>query len=457
MAANESPERSEQPQAERPAGGIFNFSNKTLIIGGAGGGVALFVVIAVVALLVTGVFGGGGGASGGGDILGYIPGDAEFVVIEDIRTQANTEGLEDYAQFRRGGDDTRDTKVTGMDDDNIELFAVVYGVLGGEDTLWIAQGNFEFDNIREELDDGLECEDDDYRGFEIWECPGRNFPTAVAVFEKDRYVVIASQRQSDLEQLLTDMRRYPDRLANAKDSDIRRILNTVGDGWMRIAVADACAVDRCAGFGMALKGDDSDSIDVSFGLMFGSERAAEAMEGEIEIDDFVTSVLADFALDLDISDVKADGDFVIVNGAAAFIDPDDVRSANVNSGRGSESRDRDASAQPAPTGARQASPAAPAATLAPLEPTSQAPSRSQWLEDCADVSLDQSNRLLARHQQITSEDAYEYCQCLYGYFEKWDGPPSYTVSDVMDGSSGVGGALSFVDLMSDARGYCSGW
>ena len=329
MATNGTPEHSEelqpQPQDGQSSGGLFGIPTKWLLIGGGGGGALLIVI--VVALLL--VIGGGGGASGGDNILGYIPANAAFVVIKDVETQANSEGLEDFVEFMNDrGDDSRDTRDIGMDDDNIELFATVYESFGGDDILWIVKGDLEFDEIREELDDGLDCEDDEYRGFEMWQCADRSFPAAVAIFEKDRYVVIASQDESDLEQLLTHMSRDPEELANDEDSDIGRILDTAGDGWIQIVSADDCPVNRCQGFGFALWGEESDSLDLSFALMFGSERTAEAMESDIEIDDFLTNLLSALALELDIGNVKADGEFVTGDGIAEFVDPDDSRSSN---------------------------------------------------------------------------------------------------------------------------------
>ncbi len=330
MAANGNSEHNQQSQHQPqagPAGGGFPISGKMLGIVG-GGAAGLVAAIVVVLLLLTGTFGdGGGGESGGGSVLGYVPGDARFVTIEDYRAFTNREGLEDYAEFiEEGGEDPRTTEDIGMDDEHIELFAVVFESILGDDTLWIAKGDFEFDDIREELDDGLGCEDDDYRGFEMWECSGRSFPAAVAIFEKDGYVVSASQRQSDLEQLLTHMSREPERLASAEDSDVRRILDNVGDGWLQVAQVGDCLVERCQGSGFALQGDESDSINVSFALMFGSERTAEAMEGEIGIDDYVKVLLSGIALDLDIGSVTADGEFVVGDGIAEFVDPDDPSS-----------------------------------------------------------------------------------------------------------------------------------
>ena len=453
MATNDTPQQDEQPQPQGgPAGGGFSISGRTLAVAG-GGAAALVAVIVVVALAVTGAF-GGGGATGGGSVLGYVPGDAGLVTIGDVRTQTSRDGLEDYVAFiQDGGDDPRDAQDIGMDDDNIELFAVVYESFGGDDTLWIAKGDFEFDDIREELDDGLDCDDDDYRGFELWECSGRGFPAAVAIFERDGYVVIASQRQADLERLLTHMSREPEQLANAEDSDIRRVLGAVGDGWLRIAAVHDCPVDRCQGSGLALQGEDSDAIDVSFALMFGSERAAEAMEGEIGIDDYVTTLLSVLALDLDIGNVKADGEFVVGDGVAEFVDPDQPRSSNRSGGSGS--------ARPAATTApAMALPtAAPAALMATPTPDRTAPAavgRGEWVEDCSEVTLAQTNQYLARHEQISRDDAREHCECLHDYVQEWEGPPPATMSDVAAGRLGAD-ALSFAHVLSDAGSYCAGW
>lgn len=452
MATNETPQHDEQPQPQvGPAGGRFSISGKTLGIAGAGAA-ALVVVIVIVMLAVTGAF-GGGSVSGGESVLGYVPGDAGLVTIGDVRTQTSRAGLEDFVEFiQDGGDDPRDTKDIGMDNDNIELFAVVYESLGGIDNLWIAKGGFEFDDIREELDDGLDCEDDDFRGFEMWECSGRGFPAAVAIFEKDGYVVIASQRQSDLERLLTYMSREPEQLANAEDSDMRRILNTVGDGWLRVAAVDECPVDRCQGSGLALQGHDSDSIDVSFALMFGSDRAAEAMEGEIGIDDYITTLLSVLALDLEIGNVKADGEFVVGDGIAEFVDPEESRPSNRGSGSGGARQAPTAApAMTAPTTA----PAAVMATPTPQRAARETVGREEWVDDCSEITLVQTNQYLTRHEQITQDDAYEHCECLHDYVQEWEGPPAATMSDAAAGRLGAD-ALSFANVLSDASSYCAG-
>ncbi len=419
MATNGDQERNEQPQPQpQPQGGLasgggFTISGK--VLGIAGGGVAaLVVIIVVVVLLVAGVFGGGGsgGASGGRDVLAYIPADAGIVGIFDQQAMLNGDVPEDLIEYweddESGGplDDLPNSyDDLDIDDDDVATFAFVADE-DQNDSLLIVQGDFEFDVIREDLEDGADCEDD-YRGFELWECPDGG---AVALFEKDGYLVFAAGRQDDLEDLLTLKSRDPEKLADGEDSDPKRILDQVGNGWLRVAViTDDCVINRCEGIALAVQeSDDAGSMPASYVVMFSSERAATAAEGDVEIDEFVEGMFAGFDLDLEIGDVKADGEFVVGDGVAEFVDPDDAssRSSNQNGGsRGSETA-RAAPAVAAPTStpllpmaqpaAMQARPAAPAATRpatpAPTPTATPVPLREP--ESTFDLVPQNSHRIL---------------------------------------------------------------
>ena len=483
MAANGDQERNEQPQpqGEPAGGGGFALSGRTLGIAG-GGAAALVVVIAVVVLLAAGVFGGGrGGASGGKDWLAYVPRDATGVAIADNRALFGGDVAEDFVEYLEdedGGASEKTYVFVDVDEDDLIIHASAFDD-SFDDTLEILRGDFDFDIIREELEDGRDCEDDDYRGFELWECPGQQYP-AVALFEKDKYVVLAAQRQSDLEDLLTYKSREPEKLANADDSDLKRLLDQTG-GWLQFAVlGDACLINRCEGLAFALgKSDDSAEMPASYALLFSSERAATAAEGDIEIDDLLEEWFASLDLDLDIGEVRTDGEFLVGDGTAEFVDPDDARSRSSNlSGRDGGSRGSETASEPAATQApravaptpppalaaahpaQQQAPAAQQAAKAeavyvamaiapPSTPIPQAPAlrRGEWLKGCANFTLEQTNQYLAGYEQIVEwDDAYQHCECWYGYLEEREGPPTVAVSDLL-----------VVDLYWDAAAYCAGY
>lgn len=429
MAANGDQERNEQPQPQGgPAGGGgFTLSGKMLGIAG-GGAAALVVVIVVVVLLATGVFGGGGsgGASGGGDVLAYVPGDAGMILIGDNKAVLNGDVPNDYVEWME--DDSEDSgdygissetyKALDIDDEDVALFAMVADQ-NLNDTLEIVQGDFEYDVIREELEDGLDCEEDDYRGFELWECSGQK-PPAVALFEKDGYVVMAIERQDDLEDMLTLKSRTPDKLADAEANELKGILNQVGDGWLRFAfLTEECVIERCEGMAFAIReSDDSDSIPASYAVKFSSERAAAAAEGDIAIDDLVEGLFENFALDLDIGEVKAAGEFVIGDGIAEFVDPDDTNSSNINGGGNGGA----GMTQPAATNTLGVVAAPPAASL-----QQEDVSLDPWVEDCSRVvaRADSVNRV----GLVRWSDYYPVCECMHDSIVDFVGPPPERMSD----------------------------
>ncbi len=428
MATNETPEQSENtPQGDLPSGGGFTISSKMLIIGGAGGA-ALLVIIVGVVLFATGVL-GGGGASGGKDWLAYVPADAAGVGIADNRAIFGGDVPEDYVEYWEDQDDGASEETydfVDVDEDDLTIHATVVDS-NFDDTLEILQGNFDFDIIREELEDGRDCEDDDYRGFEFWECPGQAY-AAVALFEKDKYVVLAAQRQGDLEDVLTYKSRTPEKLANADDRDIKRLLGQT-DGWLQWAVrGEACPINRCEGLAIAVsKSNDSADMPVSFALLFSSERAATAAEGNIEIDDHLERWFSVFDLELDIGEVKAEGEFVVGTGTAEFVDPDDARSSSRDGG----------SAQP--VRARQPAPAA-AATTAPANSASH---RDRWVEVCYDKSRELNVDGCSCLYRVLATEFGDAPDAIPDWHASWDSWFMHTGDHVTDVAGGA------VDQMSN--------
>lgn len=378
MATNEPLEQPDQfesaqpppPQTSPSSGGLLGIPTKWLLIGGGGGGGVLVIVIVVVAILL--LTGGGGGASGGSDVLGYVPADSEGIVIADNAAYLSGDVPEDLVDYLEEEDNDGSFGISSesydlldIDDDDVELYA---GTINRnfDPALEIVQGEFDFDVIREELEDGLDCEDDDYRGFEIWECPDAEFP-AVALFEKDGYVVFAVERQDDLEDVLTYKAREPENLADDSSSDINQILGQLDGGWLQMGfLIEECPINRCQGFAISLgKSDDSESIPASYAVRFSSERVATGNVDNIEIDDLIQGLFAEMQLDLDIEDVQADGEFVVGEGTAEFVDPGS--SSEIGDGQSSPS----ATAAPARRRSTPVppAPAQPASTAAAARPT----------------------------------------------------------------------------------------
>ena len=176
MATNGAPEQpTDQPQGDRIAGSAFNISGKMLMI--AAGGAAALV----------------GGhhrcrtirnrrvqrrrwrdASGGGDCLAYVPGDAAAVGVVDNRAFFGGDVPDDFVDYWQDADNGGSEEIydfVDIDEGDLSIHAGEFDH-NFDETLQILRGDFDFDVIREELEDGRDCEDDDYRGFEMWECTG---------------------------------------------------------------------------------------------------------------------------------------------------------------------------------------------------------------------------------------------------------------------------------------------
>ncbi|MYC32956.1 MAG: hypothetical protein F4X64_07245 [Chloroflexi bacterium] len=288
------------------------------------GTTALGIYAMVAVLLATGCAGEGGGASGAGDWLAYVPGDARMVAILDNQPLRSGDVPEDYAEYfdEEFGGSGEIYDFLGVSENDLIAHAVaLVGDLGGR--LTILRGSFDFDIIRGELEGGRGCGDSEYRGFELWECAGQDY-AAVALFEKERYVVLVDRRQSDLEDILRYKSQAPEKLANTDDSDIKRLLDRT-DGWWQIAFLEypCFEFERCEGLAIALgRNSDSATMPASYAVLFNSEHTATAAEGNSEIDElFHEAFFWLFHVALDVSESKAEGEFVVGSGTAKFLTP----------------------------------------------------------------------------------------------------------------------------------------
>ena len=271
---------------------------RTLLWAAAGGLLAAVVVVVVVALLLVG--GGGGGSLPAGP-LGLVSDDASWVFLTDVKV-ALDEGPDDFV------DGFEDTWEDRLDDIEISLDAVDTLVnAGGADwNVTVFDGEFDFERIRDELDDAR-YDDDEYRGYEIWS-DGQLWVEAVALLDDRREVVIGST--DDVEGVLKALSGSSGSLLQDDDNNLQRALERAGQSWV-VAAWEECRgadVRRCRAVGAAMsRGSERYLVETTLAYLFRDERSAESEMDDLE--DYLDDV---FPRDVDIEEVKLDGAFVIV-------------------------------------------------------------------------------------------------------------------------------------------------
>ena len=298
-APESQPNPPQNPQAGGGGGGLFNIPTKWLIIGGGGAGAALVAIVAVVVILfLTGVFSGGSPQPGG--IMDLVPADARSVFIMDFKAMLADEYLADRLED--------DFSIIGMEEWDIGIDAEsverIISVIG-DDALVVFKADFDPADVQDALEDE-DAEEDDYRGYTLWETSD---DINVAILDGG-YIVGGTGRA--VKDVLNNLYRGEGALSNADDdSDVKRVLDKLGDGITIIAdVSDACGnrLERCEGFGAALTEADEDREEGNFKYvaLFRNERSAEnAEENYDSLANFFEEVLA-----LDVDDAEVDGEFV---------------------------------------------------------------------------------------------------------------------------------------------------
>ena len=389
------PPRNQQASGGGGGGGLFNIPTKWLIIGGGGAGAALVAIVAVVVILfLTGVF--SGGSPQPGTIMDLVPADARSVIIMDIKAMLAddylAERLEDDADFSAGTEELEDF---GIDAEDIEQ--IIFASAGGG--LAVVKADFDPADVQDALEDE-DAEEDDYRGYTLWETAD-----GYGAILDGGYIVGGAERA--VKDVLNSLYRGEGALSNADDdSDVKRVLDKLGDGIFIIAdVSDACGsrLERCEGYGAALTEADEDREEGSFKYvaLFRNERSAENAEENYDS-------LANFfeVLDLDVDDAEVDGEFVTGTATEDYSRPATTQPS------GATTSGSAATAMPAPTTAAMTAGSSAATRVAATivaAVTAGAPASSLtgwegvWVEDCVD-----------------SDDGFSRreCECLY---EELDG------------------------------------
>ncbi len=199
-------------------GGPTSAGRRKVLLWGGGGGVLLIAVVVVVVVVL--IMRGGGSLPGGP--LGLVPAAAFWVQVVDVERLLAGDAPDDEA------DDFEDEWEDRLYDLGVSLddLDTLVQAQGDDGTVLVFDGDLDFEQIRNELDDAG-YDDDDYRGYVVWD-DGDLWVEAAALLDGRGEVVIGSTDAG--EGMLKALSRSSGSLLQDDDNDLRRALERAGQG-----------------------------------------------------------------------------------------------------------------------------------------------------------------------------------------------------------------------------------
>ncbi len=267
-------------------------------------------VIVLSLLLVTSVSAGCSSSSGGA--LALIPDYALRIIIWDVKGIMTGD-----LPPATAGHIEREWEVNledvGISLDDIKTIIVVPSRNGD---LRILEGNFDFAQIRDDLGDEEGYEYEEYLGYKLWT---HTWWGTAALLDKGGYVLMGSERA--VKYVLDSLSRGSGSLVDEDDTDLRRALKRVGNGWI-VTAARGCGVRNIPGcgypgiesVGIAIsRGEKSEMVNFKMAFLFDSKPTAKAKSERREVEKFLRDEFSDeIPREVDIEDVIVDGEFVVV-------------------------------------------------------------------------------------------------------------------------------------------------
>ena len=306
MPAQELP--TEEAAAPPPSGGGWAGRNRNRLImlgGGAAAVVAVVVIVLVVFLLR------GGGLSAPGQLLGAVPDDTRSLQIWKYRQIISGAAPQDVQDSAESGAERFEDIGISLENLNSVIYATA-----PDGVYVLADGNFDFDDIRNALELDYGFTEDSHRGYETWVQGNWSGYRAVGLLEEAGYL-FASESNSGLEEVIKRIERESGLLDDADDDlELKRILDAVADGWRVDAYASSgsnCGsrVYRCQAWAVAINANDEESLKADFVLLFSTEAAAEeAAEDFDDVADYVEAIPFWPGSEGNVDEVEGSGDLV---------------------------------------------------------------------------------------------------------------------------------------------------
>ncbi len=294
--------------------GVLGGINRTWLYAGGGGLAAVVVVVIVLVVALS-----GGGPAVPSDPMGLVLDDASEVWRIDVQSINDGDVQGDVEDFIEGWFEPR-VEAVDISLDDVET-AIYVRNSDRYSSMLAVQGSFDFEDIRDELDD-LDYDDDEYRGYELWEGGRNSIFSDVALLGDQQYVVLGFADDPEVvQEVLKALDRDQDLLAQQPDSGINKAMAKAGEGWLVIANnhCDNDDIRGCESGSVSFSGGDRDSADAKVAMLFRNESSAERGADDIEdlIDDHGLPYWH-LPTDWDIEEVESDGEFVVAEVTAYF-------------------------------------------------------------------------------------------------------------------------------------------
>ena len=272
----------------------------------------VLLVLAIVAFIGVSCGGGSSGGAVPAGLLNQVPDGYVQVVQWDVESLLDDEGLDDLQdEFLEAWEWVEEYGIF-LDD----VTKVVSATDDRSNSLWLLSGEFEWDDVRDDLDD-VGFNDSEYRNVEVWEESSRGL--TVGLLEDRGLVVISSPEDDGVKDVIRALQSGEGFLFEDMDLEITRALGKVKVGFQMMAEEGCGDVDvrSCKGVAYSVgRGVDGLTLDLEWVFLFRSDSSARS--GSSDIEDYFEDEIPS---EVDVEDLEQDGEFVVVT---ATIDEEDL-------------------------------------------------------------------------------------------------------------------------------------
>ena len=204
-----------------------------------------------------------------------------------------------------------------------EVDQIVFVESGGSNRgVMILNGSFDFEDVADKLED-LDYDDDNYRGFELWENGDGEYFSTAAFLSDERYLILGLRGDEDVvRDILIGLDGERGLFKHHSEIGLRKAVFKAERGWGVYAITD-CGLDYrgCDGVAIGFADVDHGEGNVNIAISFRSATAAKRSVDNIRVDSGGEGLGLPDPLSqgaMKIEDIDVEGSFVIGTGIAYF-------------------------------------------------------------------------------------------------------------------------------------------